>query len=201
MESENNSQLLDDAVLKSKPVQELCARIQPEIVELVKKERLRHLVEGQAFPKIGKKGRDQFYCRLAPNHKILHFGDSSGNLAPSIEALDKKIQVSEMRLEVGSGCPHASAVKKGTNQIFSIFYEGDEHLDFVAPNLTVFNIWVDGLSVLSGKKMPSKASEEDIETLLNMDLKLRLLDIENISIPSRPPAIPREPADYNFCCS
>ena len=199
MESEDNSQLLDDAVLKSKPVQELCARIRPEIEELVKEERLRHLVEGQAFPRIGKKGRDQFfYCRLAPNHKVLHFGDSSGNQAPPIEALDKKIQVSEMRLEVGASCPHASAVKKGTSQIFTIFYEGDEHLDFVAPNLTVFNIWVDGLSVLSGKRMSSKASEEDLDALLNMDLKLRLLDIENIAIPSQPPVIPKEPADYDF---
>ena len=40
--------------------------------------------------------------------------------------------------------------------------------------------------MLLGKKMPSKAAEEDLETLLNMDLKLRLLDLENITIPSQP---------------
>ena len=200
-ESEENTQLLDETVLKSRPVHELCERIKPEIIQLVKEERLRHLVEGQSFPKVGKKiGRDQFfYCRLSPNHKVLHFGDcSSGNQVQSIEALDKKIQVSEMRLELGSNCPHA-ALKKGTNQnIYSLFYEGDEHLDFIAPNETVYNIWVDGLAVLLGKRMPSKASEEDLETLLNMDLKLRLLDIENIAIPSQPPAVPKEPADYDF---
>ena len=44
--------------------------------------------------------------------------------------------------------------------------------------------------------MPSKASqEEDLETLL---LKLWLLDIENVSIPSQPPATPKEPSDYDF---
>ena len=79
-----------------------------------------------------------------------------------------------------------------------MFYEGDEHLDFIAPNETVYNIWVDGLSVLSGKPMQSKSSEEDLETLLNMDLKLRLLDIENVSIPSQQPSIPKEPADFDF---
>ena len=201
MESEENSQLLDEAVIKSRPVQELFERIKPEIMLLVKEERLRHLAEGQAFPKIGKKGRDQFfYCRLSPNHKVLHFGDcSSGNTSLPLEALDKKIQVPEMRLEIGANCPHASTFKKGTSlNIFSVFYEGDDHLDFIAPNETVYNIWVDGLSVLLGKRMPSKASEEDLETLLNMDLKLRLLDIENVSIPSQPPATPKEPTDYDF---
>ncbi len=201
-EAEENTQLLDDAVISSKPVRELCERIKPEIYQLVKEERLRHLVEGQVFPKIVKRGRDQFfYCRLSPNHKFLHFGDCTGTQAPPIDALAKRLQVSEMRLEVGLGCPHASTstVKKGTNSnIFSVFYEGDEHLDFIAPTVTVFNVWVDGLSALLGKRMTSKASEEDVETLLNMDLKLRLLDIENISIPSQTPALPKEPSDYDF---
>ena len=103
-----------------------------------------------------------------------------------------------MRLEIGSSCPHAQAKKSANQNIFSLFYEGEEHLDFIAPNETVYNIWIDGLSVLLGKPMQSKASNEDIETLLNMDLKLRLLDIENINIPSQPPAIPKEPVDYDF---
>ena len=199
-ESEENSQLLEEGVLKSKPVQELCAEIRPEIIQLVREERLRHLTEGASFPKI-KRGRDRdqfFYCRLSPNHKVLHFGDYSGSQPPPLEALDKKIQVSDMRLDVGSTCPHAQAKKSANQNIFSLFYEGEEHLDFIAPNETVFNIWIDGLSVLLGKPMQSKASTEDVDTLLNMDLKLRLLDIENINIPCQPPAIPKEPVDYDF---
>ena len=198
--TEENSQLLDEAVLKSKPVQELCERIKPELLKLVKEERLRHLIEGSPFPKSNRRRDQFFYCRLSPNHKVLHFGDTTNvNQVPSIEALDKKIQVSEMRLEVGANCPHSSTIKRGqVPNIFSVFYESDEHLDFIAPNLTVFNIWVDGLSILTGKRMPSRASEEDLDTLLNMDLKLRLLDIENVTIPNIPPSIPKEPPDYDF---
>lgn len=198
--SEESSQLLDESVLKSKPVQELCERIKPELIELVKEERLRHLIEGSAFPKSSRRRDQFFYCRLSPNQKVLHFGDTTNvNQVLPIEALDKKIQVSEMRLEVGANCPHSATIKRGqTQNIFSVFYEGDEHLDFIAPNLTVYNIWVDGLSILTGKRMPSKASEEDLDTLLNMDLKLRLLDIENMTIPSIPPALPKEPVDYDF---
>ena len=199
-QTEENSQLLDENVLKSRPVQELCDRIKPEIMQLVCQERLRHLVEGASFPR-GTRRRDQFFhCRLSSNHKVLHWADTTNATQTlPIEQMDKKIQVSEMRLEVGANCPHATTLKRGQSQnIFSVFYEGTEHLDFTAPNETVYNIWVDGLSVLSGKPMQSKASEEDLETLLNMDLKLRLLDIENVSIPSQQPAIPKEPADFDF---
>ena len=49
-QTEESSQLLDENVLKSKPVQELYERIKPDIVNLVHQERLRHLVEGAAFP-------------------------------------------------------------------------------------------------------------------------------------------------------
>ena len=198
-ESEEQSQLLDENILKSRPVQDLRLKMTPEIYELVKKERLNHLVQGAAFPKIGGRRRDQlFYCRLSPNHKILHFGDSTGQTAPPLEALDNKIQVSEMRLVTGNECPHAERLRKGTNLLFSIFYNSSDHLDFCASTETVYNIWIDGLAVLLDKRMPSKAAEEDMETLLNMDLKLRLLDLEGISIPSQPPPKPAEPVSYDF---
>lgn len=198
-EAEEQSQLLDEAVLKSRPVQDLRAKITPEMYDLVKMERLHHLVQGAAFPKIGARRRDQyFYCRLAPNHKILHFGDTAGQTAPPLESLENKVQVSETRLVVGAECPHADKVRKNINLIFSLFYNVDDHLDFVAPTETVYNVWIDGLNVLLGKRMPSKAAEEDLETLINMDLKLRLLDLENISIPPQKPPIPPEPDNFDF---
>lgn len=198
-ESEEHSQLLDESVLKSRPVQDLKVKITPEIYELVKRERLNHLVQGAAFPKIGGKRRDQlFYCRLSLNHKIVQFGDTAGQTTPPLESLDSKIQVSEMRLVVGNECPHAERLRKGTNLLFSLFYNGNEHLDFCASTETVYNIWVDGFSVLLDKRMPSKAAEEDMETLLNMDLKLRLLDLENITIPNQPPSKPVDPPSFDF---
>ena len=200
IEAEKSNQLLDESFLKLKPVQDFSDAIRQDIIELVKQERLTHLVEGATFPKIGRRGRDQlFCCRLSPNYKMLHFGDVSSEQVPPLESLDKKIPVSEMKLEVGAACPHADKKRVGGNpNLFSILYDGSEHLDFIAPNETVFNIWVDGLSVLLNKKMTSKAAEEDIETLLNMDLKLRLLDIENVAIPNQIPVIPKEPLDYDF---
>lgn len=51
----------------------------------------------------------------------------------------------------------------------------------------------------SGNKMTSKETENDLETLLSMDIKLRLLDAEGIDIPQDPPPIPDNPPHYDFC--
>jgi len=50
-----------------------------------------------------------------------------------------------------------------------------------------------------GNKMLSKETENDLETLLSMDIKLRLLDAEGVDIPQDPPAIPADPPNYDFC--
>ena len=46
--------------------------------------------------------------------------------------------------------------------------------------------------------MPSVESKGDLETLLNMEMKLRLLDLEGISIPETAPPLPPQPPNYNF---
>ena len=133
--SEENSRLLDDTVLISKPVMEPSRRIKPEIIHLVREERLRHLVEGAefpAFPKTGRKVCNQFfYCCLSPNHKMLHFGDCSGGTQPPpIESLDKKIQVSEMWLETGANCPHASTSRRVNTRYIYASYITLSHASF-----------------------------------------------------------------------
>jgi len=47
--------------------------------------------------------------------------------------------------------------------------------------------------------MTSKRAESDLETLLSMDIKLRLLDAEGVDIPQDPPPIPDDPPNYDFC--
>lgn len=62
-----------------------------------------------------------------------------------------------------------------------------------------FCLWTDGLNVLLGKEMTSERTQTDLDVLLSMELKLRLLDLENISIPDTPPPIPKPPSNLNFC--
>jgi hypothetical protein len=46
--------------------------------------------------------------------------------------------------------------------------------------------------------MTSKETNNDLETLLSMDIKLRLLDTEGVTIPEKPPEIPASPPNYDF---
>ncbi|GFG38196.1 hypothetical protein Cfor_03801 [Coptotermes formosanus] len=92
--------------------------------------------------------------------------------------------------------------RKTTHQLaFSLTLDSVEvtSLDFVAPDEQVFDYWTDGINALLGNKMLSKETENDLETLLSMDIKLRLLDAEGVDIPQDPPAIPADPPNYDFC--
>uniref|UniRef100_A0A673JNY6 PH domain-containing protein n=1 Tax=Sinocyclocheilus rhinocerous TaxID=307959 RepID=A0A673JNY6_9TELE len=72
-QSERMSQ--DD--FQSPPIIELRERIQPEILELIKQQRLNRLCEGSCFRKLGNRRRQEkfWFCRLSLNHKVLHYGD------------------------------------------------------------------------------------------------------------------------------
>lgn len=47
--------------------------------------------------------------------------------------------------------------------------------------------------------MCSEQTRLDLEQLLTMETKLRLLELENVPIPERPPPIPPPPTNFNFC--
>lgn len=204
-QSERMSQ--DD--FQSPPIIELREKIQPEVVELIKQQRLNRLCEGTSFRKVSNRRRqDKFwYCRLSLNHKVLHYGDLDENPQGEVafESLQEKLPVADIKAVVtGKDCPHMrekSALKQNKEVqelAFSILHDPDEALNFIAPNKYEYCIWTDGLNALLGKEMTSELTKNDLDTLLSMELKLRLLDLENIQIPEAPPPIPKEPSSYDF---
>ncbi|KAK9309611.1 hypothetical protein QLX08_000828 [Tetragonisca angustula] len=168
----------------ARPIVELREQITPEILELIQQQRLGFLVEGTRFMKYSARGqriKDKFwYVRLSPNHKVFHYGDCDEKSVPTIDELPTKLAVVEIR-----------ALLIDSVEVSS--------LDFVAPDEQVFDYWTDGINALLGNRMTSKEAENDLETLLSMDIKLRLLDTEGIDIPQDPPAIPDPPPNYDFC--
>lgn len=193
----------------ARPIVELKEQITPEIMELIQQQRLAFLVEGTRFTKYSMRGqriKDKFwYVRLSPNHKVFHYGDCDEKSVPTLEELPNKLAVVDIKaLIIGKECPHMKDVRgrKTTHQLaFSLTLDSVEvtSLDFVAPEEQVFDYWTDGINALLGNKMLSKETENDLETLLSMDIKLRLLDAEGVDIPQDPPAIPADPPNYDFC--
>uniref|UniRef100_A0A4W4GLW4 PH domain-containing protein n=1 Tax=Electrophorus electricus TaxID=8005 RepID=A0A4W4GLW4_ELEEL len=194
---------------KSRPMMELRERLQPEVAELIRQQRLSRLCEGTCFRKSAARRRqDKFwYCRLSPNHKVLHYGDveefSQGQIPH--DSLQEKLTVADIKaLITGKDCPHMKekgALRQNKDMLdlaFSILYESDEYLNFIAPDKHEYCIWTDGLNALLGKEMTSELTKSDMDTLVTMEIKLRLLDLENIQIPEAPPPIPKEPSNYDF---
>ena len=48
--------------------------------------------------------------------------------------------------------------------------------------------------------MTSEEARRDLDMLLGMEIKLRLLDTDGLEIPQEPPPIPPDPPNYDFCC-
>ncbi|XP_078067261.1 engulfment and cell motility protein 3 [Mustelus asterias] len=192
------------------PVLELRERLKPELMELIKQQRLNRLVDGTLFRKISSRRRQDklWYCRLSPNHKVLHYGDvEEGGDNPAIECLQEKIPVADIKaLVTGKDCPHMkekSTLKQNREVLdlaFSVLYDAEDYsLNFIAPTKYDFCLWTDGLNVLLGKELNSEQTKSELEILLSMEVKLRLLDLENIPIPDAAPPVPNAPSNYNFC--
>uniref|UniRef100_A0A673L1Y4 Engulfment and cell motility protein 1-like n=1 Tax=Sinocyclocheilus rhinocerous TaxID=307959 RepID=A0A673L1Y4_9TELE len=203
------SERMNQEDFQSRPILELREKIQPEIMELIKQQRLNRLCEGTCFRKISSRRRqDKFwYCRLSPNHKVLHYGDLEESPQGEVphDSLQDKLPVADIKAVVtGKDCPHMKekgALKQNKEVLelaFSVLYESDEYLNFIAPDKHEYCVWTDGLNALLGKEMTSEFTRSDMDTLLNMEMKLRLLDLENIQIPEVPPPIPKEPSNYDF---
>ncbi|XP_027476042.1 engulfment and cell motility protein 3 isoform X2 [Zalophus californianus] len=194
------------------PILELREKLKPELMGLIRQQRLLRLCEGTLFRKISSRRRQDklWFCCLSPNHKMLQYGDvEEGASPPTLESLPEQLPVADIKaLLTGKDCPHVREKGSGKQNkdlyelAFSISYdhgEAEAYLNFIAPSKREFHLWTDGLSALLGGPMGSEQTRLDLEQLLTMETKLRLLELENVPIPEQPPPIPPPPTNFNFC--
>lgn len=189
-------------------ISELKQIIRPELIGLIKQQRIQYLTEGTKFVKYTAKGnrlKDKFwFCRLSNKSKIFFYGDCDEENIPSIEHLPKKLPVLDIKCVLtGKDCPHMkdNRSKKSTFQLaFSLIPESEtnEVLNFVAPDEKTFDYWIDGLNALLNLEMNGKETEHDLDLLLSLEMKLKLLETEGFSIPETAPDLPDPPTNYNF---
>lgn len=184
-------------------------KITPDIVRLIKQQRFNYLKEGTRFSKYVGNARTKdkyWYARLSANHKVIHWADCDEKSVPAVEDLSNKLAIADCRqLLVGHEVPPEVKVKKSAALCFSLWYENEasgttkQMLNFVAPDEAAFDYWTDGLYALLEQPMVSARKTDDLETLLSMEIKLRLLDTEGVDISREPPPVPADPDNYDFC--
>ncbi|XP_069704505.1 engulfment and cell motility protein 1-like [Periplaneta americana] len=179
------------------------------ILELIQQQRISILLRGAKFPKYTARGqrvkKKSWFVYLSTNQKVFHYGDCDDADKPILDC-SSKVAVSNIRMLVtGKKCPHVRELRnrKSDQEVidlaFSILLDEEPHtLDFVAPDQRAFDYWTDGMNCLLGQPMTSATKESELKTLLNLELRLQLLDTEGIHIPSKPPPIPDDPPNYNF---
>ncbi|KAJ9590715.1 hypothetical protein L9F63_016231, partial [Diploptera punctata] len=144
---------------------------------------------------------------LSQNQKTFHYGDcdDEGKL---ILDQTSTISVSNIKMLVtGRKCPHIKenrnrkSDQEMTDLSFSILLDEEPHnLDFVAPDQKAFDYWTDGINCLIGQPMTSASKEAEFKTLLDVEVRLQLLETQGIPIPNKPPPIPSDPPNYDFSC-
>ncbi|XP_041375844.1 engulfment and cell motility protein 1-like [Gigantopelta aegis] len=192
---------------QAKPIIELREQITPEIVDLIKQQRFNQMIEGTRFQQYNNRGKMKgkyWYWRLSPNYKSFYYGECSDSSSPLMEQLPNKLSVVDIKmLQVGKDCPHIKENKGRKSNItsnlaFSIVPDTSDAMCFVASNEQEFSVWTDGINALLEKPMTSEQKTQDLEMLLCMEIKIRLLETEGITIPTEAPPIPQPPSNFNF---
>lgn len=55
------------------------------------------------------------------------------------------------------------------------------------------------LRVVLSDKVDNPETLDDLKTLVNLELRIRLLELEGVEIPNEAPEVPLPPDNFNFC--
>lgn len=189
----------------SKPVMDLRKSMEVELMSLVRLQMLNSLVEGQWFNKNSKRhARDKYrFCRLSNDHKYFQYDDFAEKVddqSPSPDKLSNKVPIVDIKMFfTGKNCPFLKGKRTLATYAFSLQLESEpSELDFIAPEEKVFDVWTDGINALLGQPLASKTAADNLDMLLDMEIRIQMLDLEGIIIPDTAPPIPEDPPDYDF---
>ncbi|KRX26425.1 Engulfment and cell motility protein 1 [Trichinella nelsoni] len=192
-------------------IQELRSLLRTDIISMVMKNRLSALKIGTVFAKYsrGSKGHREkgksWSWRLCPTEKFLIYTMCQEKAISSSDDMEWKLPISEIsHVILGSDCTHIKETrgkKAGDVYAFSLVLINDKAMkdsyNFVAPDVHTYNIWCDGLMILLGNEMVSPEFKQEFDLWLNIEIRLRLLELESGDVSSEVPAVPQEPPDFD----
>jgi len=198
--STNQIQIVEYNNEEPEPVRKFRTKIKQEMTEFFKQQRLSFLLDGAWFKSPKSKGKQTsfIYFRLAENKQDFLSG-TSNTVGTGVPELTPLVKLSEiLELLVGVNTPIFSKQKKLSQQdeemaslSFSLLLkEQGKTIDFTASSKEDFINWTDGLKLLLSDKFENSDTLEEINSLTNMELRIRLLDLEGAQIPLQPPPIP-----------
>jgi len=190
-------------------LKKLRTQVKKENLEIVKQQKLAYLVDGCSFKvlKAQQKGKNvaqqYLFARLSENHQELGYGPISDPTEVPSALPNIIVKVGDLNgVVVGQDVPSFNK-KKVTEDMatlsFAIVLKDDKGcVEFMANSRDEFVNWTDGLRALMGKPMECAETLDEAKTLVTLEMKVRLLDLEGIDIPRETPPVPEPPADFDF---
>jgi hypothetical protein len=65
----------------------------------------------------------------------------------------------------------------------------DKEIEVLAHNQTDYTIWIDGLRIWLGQPIQEKDNQDELKSLTDMFVQVRLLDLAGVSLPEEPPQV------------
>lgn len=209
-----------DTVLGSAAVRQLRAASRAALRQLVRQQRVAALREGAVFQRPrraaakDKAGREKGSKRASQLLWVWLQGDATLQYADCVEEADGPrllgaplsiAMASVTSVATGRKCAGlwgSRSRKQGIELALSLLLDPHDceaaSLDLVAPDVATLEVWADGFNMLLGKEHTSKAVERDLEVLMDMEVRLRLMELDGISLPAEPPPVPPPPPDFDF---
>ncbi|XP_034257007.1 uncharacterized protein LOC117654466 [Thrips palmi] len=216
-----------DTVLSSPAVQQLRQRRlgdhgvrgAPGLRQLVRQQRLSALRAGTKFRRPGlgrlhrsasKRERAFVWVWLAQRDAALQHaecGQDAADLA-DVTGTPQAVQLAAVTTVVtGRKCASVYGTRgrkqsAASDLALSLVLDPQESdagsLDLIAPDVATLEAWADGLNMLLGKEYLSAAVKRDLDLLLDMEVRLQLMELDGVTPPAEPPPVPPPPPDYDF---
>ncbi|CAH0553394.1 unnamed protein product [Brassicogethes aeneus] len=131
---------------------------------------------------------------LSDNNKEIHISD----VTPGKKEIKCKtvttINIKDVaNLAHGKNCEQSVECSSDALKAFSLIMEDYTKILLIANNKRDASYWIDGLSILTNSDKETDLFKEELKTLVDMDVRLSLLDLQNVPIPDKAPKVPPLP--------
>nr|CAH7712980.1 unnamed protein product [Callosobruchus chinensis] len=78
---------------------------------------------------------------------------------------------------------------------FSLIINSEKYINFIANDEKMACYWTDAFHILTNTPRRSTYYKEELDTIVEMDVRLKLLELQNVLIPKVPPPVPPPPSE------
>jgi len=191
----------EEEVEEPAPIKQLRSEIKSEILQLVKLQKTSFLKKGTFFKVYKPKTKNLpfIFCVLQEGSEELIWSYSpTNNTIPS--ELPNKVKLSEVSgLLIGNNSPLFTKQKKISPQdeelvplSFSLSLPEGKTLDFISQTKEDLINWTDGVRTLLSGKLENPETLDEVASLSNLELRIRVLELGGIEVPNEAPKIPEQ---------